>query len=247
MTVSSSGTPQSDTPQSRRRAAPAWLLAEGLGTLELGRLVLHWPRLLTRPRGQGRRVLVFPGFGAGDESTLVLRSYLNALGYRAAGWGLGRNDGNVPTLLAAARSRVVRESERAGEPVLLVGWSLGGYLAREVARERPQQVARVITLGSPVVGGPKYTALASWFAGGADELDRIEAAVAARYRVPLRVPVTAIYSRRDRIVAWQACIDYHSPRVEHVEVDTTHIGLGFAPEVYELVADRLPRSGTSVA
>lgn len=217
------------------------LLMEGLGALELPRLVLRWPGLLQLPQGEGRRVLVFPGYGAGDPSTTPLRAFLGALGYHASGWGFGRNDGDVPRLLDAARERVVREFQRTGEPVRLVGWSLGGYLAREVARDLGHAVHRVVTLGSPVVGGPKYTALARYFDRDGVTLDHIEAIVDQRYARPLTVPVTAIYSRMDRVVAWQACIDRRSSRVEHVEVRTTHIGLGLSPDVYQIVGDRLAR------
>jgi pimeloyl-ACP methyl ester carboxylesterase len=131
-----------------------------------------------------------------------------------------------------------------GGPIGLIGWSLGGTLAREAARERPGAAHRVITLGSPVVGGPKYTAVAGAYRRRGIDLDAIEAEVAARNRIPLETPVTAVYSRRDRVVAWRACIDDHAPNVEHVEVETTHLGLGFSPEVFEIIALRLARPGT---
>jgi pimeloyl-ACP methyl ester carboxylesterase len=123
--------------------------------------------------------------------------------------------------------------------VRLIGWSLGGFIAREVARERPAVIERVLTLGSPVVGGPKYTAVGHVYRRRGYDLDAIEAAVAARNRVPITVPVTAIYSRRDAIVSWQACIDEANPHVEHVEIDATHLGLGFNAAVYRIVAERL--------
>jgi pimeloyl-ACP methyl ester carboxylesterase len=235
------------TPRRIRPPAPGGLFTESFGALELARLTWYLPQLLTLRPTTRQRVLVMPGFGAGDESTLLLRAYLNALGHRAEGWNLGRNSGDVPALLDASVRKVAELQRQTGEPVSLVGWSLGGYIAREVARELPGLVTRVITLGSPVVGGPKYTAVAGVFGARGESLDAIEAMVDARYAVPLRVPVTAIFSKRDRVVAWQACIDDRSPEVEHVEVRTTHIGLGFAPEVYRIVADRLARSATKAA
>ena len=87
--------------------------------------------------------------------------------------------------------------------MVLVGWSLGGFIAREYAREHPQHVRQVITLGSPVIGGPRYTATARWYASQGFDLDELEQAVAARYANPLTVPITAIYSRRDGVVAWR--------------------------------------------
>lgn len=218
---------------------PAGLVNEAFAGIEFGRLAFRWPRLLQLPRGNGERVMVLPGFGADDASTFALRAYLRAMGYAAIGWGLGRNDGDVPRLMEQVATRVLELTEREQAPLRLIGWSLGGYLAREAARDLPERVARVVTLGSPVVGGPKYTAVARLFRTEPGALDLIETLVDQRYAVPLTVPVTAIYSKRDGVVAWQACIDERSPAVEHVEVRTTHIGLGFAPEVYEIVARRM--------
>ncbi len=169
---------------------------------------------------------MLPGYGAGDASTVILQSYLRSLGYRADGWRLGRNTGNVPAQLPRAAERVAKAARRAGGPVPLIGWSLGGYLAREVARDRPEHVEQVITLGTPVVGGPKYTAVARSYRDRGVPLDAIEAAIEARNRRPIERPVTAIFPRNDRVVAWQACIDHRSPDVEHVEVTTTHVGMG---------------------
>jgi len=183
--------------------------------------------------------MVMPGYSAGDASTFVLRSYLRLLGYSVFGWGLGRNEGDVPELIPRIAERVSSLARRTGRRVRLVGWSLGGYLAREAARERPGDVERVVTLGSPVIGGPKYTVVGRYYAEQGYDLDEIEAAVAARNRTPLGVPVTAVYSRVDGVVAWRACIDETNANVEHVEVSTTHLGLGFSAEVYRIVAERL--------
>ena len=98
------------------------------------------------------------------------------------------------------------------------------------------------TLGSPVVGGPKYTAVAGAFASERGALDDIERLVDERYAVPLEVPVTAVYSRLDGVVSWQACIDHYSPNVEHIEVTSSHAGFGFSPDAFRIMADRLARS-----
>jgi hypothetical protein len=223
-------------------APPTWsLLREARLLAELPR----WPwrlRDLTRqPPGDGGPVLVLPGFGAGDASTLPLRAWLRRLGYDARSWDLGRNRGDVPALVPRVVALAAGLTAQTGRAVRLVGWSLGGTLARETARERPDLVERVITLGTPVVGGPKYTRVGAYYAQLGYDLDEIEARVEERNRIPIRVPVTAIFSRGDGVVAWRACIDRHSPDVEHVEVGTTHIGLGVSPEVYALVAQRLAR------
>lgn len=216
------------------------LLGEAFTALQFPLLALQAPALGLAPRGRGERVLVWPGFGAGNASTATLRAYLRYLGYRVEGWSLGNNNGDVLNQLDHLKTDL--ESRNLTEPVSLVGWSLGGYLAREVARECPSLVNRVITLGSPVVGGPKYTTVARAFEQQGEGLDHIEALVDARYEVPLSVPVTAIYSRLDGVVAWRACIDDRSPDVEHVEVVSSHIGLGFSPQVYRIIASSLAKT-----
>lgn len=185
------------------------LLNEAIMPLQFSMLLLQAPFLAMAPRGRGERVLVWPGFGAGNSPTTLLRSYLGFLGYRAK------------------------------------GWSLGGYMAREVARDCPDLVKHVVTLGSPVVGGPKYTAVASAFGQSGESMDDIERLVEERYETPLSVPVTAIYSKADGVVAWQARIDDRSPNVEHVEIFSPHTGLGFSPQAYRVLADRLASSGHS--
>jgi len=227
--------------------APAGLWGELRGALELPRLLLRWPQLARAPRGTGGPLMVLPGFGAGDGSTAPLRAYLGWLGHRTRGWGLGPNGGDVEALVPRLEQRVERQADRAGARLALVGWSLGGVLARELARERPDLVSRVVTLGSPVVGGPKYTAVADAYRRRGIDVDEIEARVAERNAEPIRVPVLAIYSRRDAVVSWRACIDEHSPDVEHVEVGATHLGLGFSPEVWRLVARAVaaPRASTA--
>lgn len=209
--------------------------------LELPLLLARSRRLRRQPRGHGEPVLVAPGFGASDASTALLRAYLDRLGYRVHGWGLGRNSGDVAALLPRLVARVEDLARRSRQPVRLVGWSLGGYLVRETARERPDLVHCVITLGSPVIGGPKYTTVGEVYRRRGIDLDHVERIVDARYDVPIQVPVTAIYSKADRIVAWQACIDERSPLVDHVEVRSTHLGLGISADVFEVVAQRLAR------
>ena len=174
--------------QAPSRPGLARLFREAEAVLDLARFPWNAPDLARQPRGVGEPVLVFPGFGAGDASTLPLRSYVRWLGYRVNGWGLGTNRGDVPDLIPQVTERVVAQAERAGRAVRLVGWSLGGYLAREAARERPEAVERVITLGTPVVGGPKYTAVAGIYERQGIDLDEIEAGVEARNEVPLEVP-----------------------------------------------------------
>jgi pimeloyl-ACP methyl ester carboxylesterase len=120
-----------------------------------------------------------------------------------------------------------------------VGWSFGGVIAREAARLDPSAVRRVVTLGTPVVGGPKYTRVARWLHRSGHDVDAIERAVEELNRTPLTVPVRAVYSKTDGVVDWRACIDPWTPTVEHVEVRSSHLGMGHHPAVLEVVARRL--------
>lgn len=223
-----------------RGTIPQRLLTEGRAVFELPRFVWQGPFLARRPRGHRRPVVVLPGFGTGDVTTLPLRGYLRALGYDVHGWGLGRNQGDVDGVVPTLLERVRNLAHTSGMPVALIGWSHGGVLARELARRAPEAVARVITFGTPVVGGAKYTAVAPLFRERGLDLDRIEREIAAHNAAhPIVVPITAIYSCEDAVVAWQACLDPDSPDVEHVEVGGSHAGLGINPDVFGLVADRL--------
>jgi Alpha/beta hydrolase family len=218
---------------------PSSVIREVRGLLEFPRLLFRFPELARQPRGDGQPVLILPGWGSGDVSTALLKGYLRLLGYRARGWGLGRNKGNVVELLPRILKRVASLGRRTNHKVHLIGWSFGGYLARELARERADLIGHVITLGTPVVGGPKYTVFAKSFQRRGIDVDAIAAAIEIRNKVSMCTPVIAIYSRRDGVVAWQACIDSHGTNVEHIEVYTTHFGFGFSADVYKIIAQRL--------
>ncbi len=214
----------------------------GLGELtapwQLARLLGGAPRLATVPRGDGRIVLDVPGWRASERTGLPLRRYLRWLGWDARGWGLGVNRGFPETDTPALAEGVLILAEQQGGPVSLVGWSLGGVIAREVAREHPDAVDRVITYGTPVVGGPTYTLGATTY--GEEECARIEALIAGLDTdQPIRTPITAMFTRRDGVVDWRSCVDHTSPDVEHVEVGSSHLGLGVDPDVWEVVARRL--------
>jgi pimeloyl-ACP methyl ester carboxylesterase len=208
-------------PGAARGNANRLVFGEGRVMLEPARLAMNSFRLATQPRGDGRAVLVLPGLGATDTSTVPLRSYLRGLNYDARGWGLGQNDGNVSHFVREVVTAVERISGQSGRPVPLVGWSLGGVVSREVARQVPELVEQVITLGSPVIRG------------------RRDARVGA---VP--VPATAIYTKEDGVVPWRASIDRANPHVEHVEVRSTHFGLGVHHAVYIEIAQRLHAART---
>jgi pimeloyl-ACP methyl ester carboxylesterase len=220
--------------------ATSGLYREFRGLFELPRLMFNLPWLARLPRGHGQPVLVLPGYRAGDLTTVLLRKYLRFLGYRARGIGAKKSE-KVPELLVRVLRRLVSMHRASGQQVQIVGWSLGGYLAREAARERPDLVSHVITLGTPVIGGPKYTVVVHGMRRRGVDVEAMEAEVALRNQVALTTRVTAIYSRMDAVVAWEACIDRDCENVEHVEVGTTHLGFGFSAEVYRIIAERLAR------
>jgi pimeloyl-ACP methyl ester carboxylesterase len=210
---------------------PGWLsyLGELRVFAELGTLAPAIPALLSAPRGDGHAVLVLPGVLTGDESTLVIRRYLEELGYAAHPWKQGHNWGPSRELHDKLRARLKELYDRYGRRLSIVGWSLGGIFARELAREFPFAVRQVVTLGSPF--GSDIAA---------DGSRKPEAA--ARRRLPPPVPCTSIYSKSDGIVPWEACRELSSPRTDNIEVPATHIGMGFNPLVLWAIADRLAQS-----
>jgi hypothetical protein len=212
------------------------------GLVDLAALLVAAPWLATAPRGDGHGVLVLPGLLASDTSTLPLRGYLRWLGYDVRGWDLGRNRGPTEEVLAGLPRALLSHARRTGRPVSLVGWSLGGVYARELARRNAKHVRRVITLGSPFaltdprrqsrVHGP-YQRLSHLHADGA-RLPSYE----QRAR-PIGVPSTSVFSRLDGIVSWPACQEPETERHQNVEVRCSHLGFGVDPATLWLIADQL--------
>lgn len=147
-----------------------------------------------------------------------------------------QGEGGVPYLCDQAIARVQRRAQQLGSPVVVIGWSLGGYIARECARELPAEVAQVITFGAPVYGGPKYSRAAAVFKAKNQDLDWIERSIERRERRPITQPVTAIYSKTDGIVSWTAALDQSSPNVQNIELNVSHLGMGFNAKVWRQIA-----------
>ncbi len=132
------------------------LFLEGRALHELGAFMLLRPWLAAAPRGDGHPVLVLPGLLASDLSTRPLRSFLNAQGYAAHGWKQGRNLGLRAGIEDGMLERVEELHERYGHrKISVVGWSLGGIYARQLAKRAPEKVRSVISLGSPFAGSPQ--------------------------------------------------------------------------------------------
>jgi pimeloyl-ACP methyl ester carboxylesterase len=214
------------------------LLAEGRAVFELGSGLALWPLLQMAPRGDGQPVLVVPGFLAGNASTMLLRRYLRTLGYDAQGWTSGLNLGHSRKLESAMIHQVEQLSCDTQRKVSIVGWSLGGTFARLLAARRPQLVRSVITLGSPIGGGPDATNAKGFYQAlnGPRAPDSGVRNLAAQ---PLVMPATSIYSRTDGVVSWRASAIQAGPQSENIEVHGSHIGLGGNPAVLYAVADRL--------
>jgi hypothetical protein len=218
------------------------LLLESRAVLELGAFAASAPALQFTPRGDGHPVLVLPGLAASDESTRPLRWFLRNRGYHTHGWRLGRNTGPSDRVRSGLRDRVRAIADRHGRRISLVGWSLGGIYAREIARVAPDAVRQVITLGSPfrmLEASTRSDVPLRDTLGDPDHSGRMRRDVDAGAGATLRVPTTAIYTRTDGVVPWRLCVERPGPRRESVEVHGSHIGLGHNPAVLVVVADRL--------
>jgi alpha-beta hydrolase superfamily lysophospholipase len=223
--------------------APAW----GLLGVEPMRAVLEYAsmKLMDRtglPPGDGHPVVIFPGLAADRHATAPLQQCCEELGYHVYDWGRGRNIGplgDVDEWLAELGDHV-RELTRAhAEPVSLVGWSLGGIYARELAKQPGARVRQVITIGTPFAGTVDQTNVGWIYRLLNGQAPAVDAALSERLRTAPSVPTTSIFSRTDGVVAWEACIQRGGRQTENIEVDSSHCGLVWNPEVLAIVADRL--------
>ncbi|MEL7486337.1 MAG: alpha/beta hydrolase [Pseudomonadota bacterium] len=200
----------------------------------------HAPKLLGAPRGDGRLVVLIPGYMTGDASMRPLGGFLSALGYRVRYSGIGVNRGDVDGYVARLGGELGPVAQDAGGPATLIGWSLGGVIAREIARLYADDVREVVTMGTPIVGGPKYTAVGDIYARleGLD-LDDFEQEVHRRNSIGITQKATSIYSKSDGIVDWRASVDVYNPQTKNIAVKTSHLGLGVNPKVWRIIADVL--------
>jgi fermentation-respiration switch protein FrsA (DUF1100 family) len=169
--------------------------------------LLRWGR--SRPT-QPRTIVVLPGRSVGDASTAPLRWALARRGHRVRPWGLGTNDGDVVRLLPAVERLLDRCAAAEGGRIVVVGQSLGGYLAREAVRTRPEVADLIVTLGTPLLR--------------------------PRSLAPLGVPVVALYSRADTIVPPAHAMD-SDPSTRMVEITSRHTAMGLDPRAIQVVID----------
>ena len=214
---------------------------------EHGLAILFGPTLkYMLPKGDGHPVIVIPGLGAADGSTKYIRTLLIDLGYDARPWGLGRNLGprkGMDAMLKDLSSLLNEVSSSAnGKQVSLIGWSLGGIYARELAKIDPDNVRQVITLGTPFKGGSKTNAEFLYELLSKDTSHK-ESTVLERISTPPPVPFTSLYSKTDGVVHWKSSIEDYSDISENIEVlGGSHLGLGYNPIVMYLIADRLKQT-----
>ena len=227
--------------QDLRPPSRTLLFLEGRALQELGAFMMLRPWLAAAPRGDGHPVLVLPGLLASDLSTRPLRSFLKGQGYAAHGWKQGRNLGLRAGIEDGMLERVEELYERYGHrKISLVGWSLGGIYARQIAKMVPDKVRSVISLGSPFAGSPKATnAWRVYELASGQSVEDSDHKMAGALATPPSVPTTSVFSRTDGICAWQTCINEESEQVENIEVYGSHCGLGHHPAAVYAVADRL--------
>ncbi len=224
-----------------RPPSPFWALAEGRAIFEFGAFYMTRGYLSTLKGGDGHAVMVLPGFMASNSSTAPMRRLLKRLGYDAHGWDSGRNVRIDNALVERLRTQVTRLHEESGGKVSLIGWSLGGVLARELTKMHPELVRTVISLGSPISDDRNHTnarRLFEFFNGEEPEVLKDGNFEGLNDAPP--VPTTSILTKTDGVVHWRGSVQHPADTpTENIEVYASHIGLGVNPSVMIAIADRL--------
>jgi pimeloyl-ACP methyl ester carboxylesterase len=228
--------------QSLKRPSILWFLSEpGRALLELG-ISLPFNNLINKKKqGDGHPVMVLPGFMANERSTKMLRKFLESQGYDVYDWGLGRNLGKID-FMELLLERTDEIFKKTGRQISLVGWSLGGVFARQVAKERSEIIRQVIMLGTPFAGlaEPNNAEWIYRLINGGQKVKNVNSSFLADLPIPAPVPTTAIYTKEDGIVPWQMCIESKEDAThQNIQVRGSHIGLGFNSSVFTIISDRL--------
>jgi pimeloyl-ACP methyl ester carboxylesterase len=212
-------------------------LLEARAPFEWLNTALQFSSFQNLPKGDGRPIVLAPGYLADKLSMRPLKVFLERLGYDVYDWDLGRNLGDVDADIERLNAQIDALYSELGQPITLLGWSLGGVVARESTRLRPQAVREVITLGTPITGGPKYTSIGPQYAKlkGID-MDSFEEHVLARNQIGFKQPVTSIFSKGDGVVGWEASVDTYNEQAKNIEVSGSHLGLGCNAQVWRIIA-----------
>ncbi len=195
------------------------------------------------PKGDGHPVLIFPGLGADGRSVAPLRKMCESLGYAAFDWGKGYNtgpQGDVDVWLQDLADHSAQLLKNYDQTATLIGWSLGGLYARELAKRIKGRVRQVITIGTPFNAQEDHTNAGWLYRLLSNQSPALDEDMADQLRTAPPVPTTSIYSRTDGVVAWQSC-KHDAPRsdVQDIEIKGSHIGMGWNPSTLRIVADRL--------
>lgn len=207
-------------------------------------LFLTAPLKFISPRGDGHPVIILPGLGTADGSTHFARNFLSGLGYNVHPWGLGRNMGprrGLEKLTLDIEDRVRSISEAAGgAKVSVIGWSLGGIYARELAKSHPSLVRQVITLGTPFKVRLGATNAQFLYELLSKDKSHLDPAFIDQISLKPPVPFTSIYSKSDGVVSWECSIEEEDEFAENIQVPyASHLGLGHNPITMYLLANRL--------
>jgi pimeloyl-ACP methyl ester carboxylesterase len=205
--------------------------------------LLNIPLQFISPKGDSHPVIIIPGLGTSDGSTHFIRNFLTNLGYDTHSWGLGRNLGpqhGMDELLDKLVRRTNEVSEMSdGQEVSIIGWSLGGIYAREIAKEIPDVVRQVITLGTPFKGADQTNAALLYELLSKDTSHK-DPNILKRIAEPPPVPFTSIFSKTDGVVYWESSIEKAGKQIENIEVPgACHLGLGHNPISMFIIANRL--------
>lgn len=223
-------------------------LAEpGRAMAELASFYALRPLMSALPKGDGHGVLVLPGFMATDTSTKPMRKLLDSLGYVSAGWCLGRNVRVDNARIEAMMLCVDELFENTGQKISIIGWSLGGVFARELAKLAPEKVRQVISLGSPISDDRNHTNARRLFEylNGQEPEPMKEGNFAKLHEAP-PVPTTSILTKTDGVVHWRGSVqfpdDANHGQTENIEVLASHCGMGVNPAVLYAIANRLAQA-----
>jgi pimeloyl-ACP methyl ester carboxylesterase len=239
------GADRNEAQTSGRLRAPGLglLLAEARGILEFNASLVLSPLLMRAPRGDGHPVLALPGFLASDLSMMPLRRYLAALGYDTHAWRMGRNTGGINRMRGGLLDRLKEIHIASGRKVSVVGWSLGGIYARDIALRAPEMVRSVVTLASPFANDVRATNATRLYEALSGEIVGDDPQFLKEIAGDLPVPASSIYSRADGIVNWRTCRLRPSDIAENIEVRlASHVGIGVNPAALWAVADRLAQA-----
>ena len=235
-----------DHPVQKKIKRPSLLkmALEARSFFEAGSFAMSYPLLQTAEKGDGHPVMVMPGFLASDFSTKLLRTFLKGRGYKAYGWKLGRNMGKQSHPETGCGPEIIARFEeiyrKHGEKVSIIGWSLGGVYARELAKLRPEMSRQVITLGSPFNGSFKANHASKLFQKTSGyKLKDMCKDLRKNMKIAPPVPTTSIYSKTDGVTAWECCLEIQDATTQNIEVSSSHCGLGYHPFVMWVIADRL--------